>query len=180
MIVGYTFGLPQVAVPEMDMGLRNDLGRTFYEMSRQVFPNKQGEGIGSAMRKRLMEIAQDDGFQRFATHQNDIFTEKALNDEVQLLYGFSRARVAFLRGALPGHGGPSQQYVIFDMAQKNVEKRTDDLGGIDIQNIDVAYKNGSVKIQFNDHVVRDALKHGFSGFTPVILNVTPVESPLLN
>ncbi len=53
-----------------------------------------------------------------------------------------------------------------------------DVGGIDIQNIDVMHKNGGTKIQFNDQAVRDVLKNGFSGFTPVIINITPVTSVL--
>lgn len=50
-------------------------------------------------------------------------------------------------------------------------------GGIDIQNIDVVHK-GSAKIKFNDQAIRDVLKNGFNGFTPVIINITPVASPL--
>ncbi|MBF0569222.1 MAG: hypothetical protein HQL18_00390 [Candidatus Omnitrophica bacterium] len=60
-----------------------------------------------------------------------------------------------------------------DAAQRYVN------GGIDIQNIDVAHKNGSAKIQFNDQAIRDVLKNGFNGFTPVIINITPVQSPLM-
>ena len=52
-------------------------------------------------------------------------------------------------------------------------------GGIDIQNIDVVHKNGSAKIQFNDQAVRDVLKGGFNGFTPIIINITPIQSPLM-
>jgi len=53
-----------------------------------------------------------------------------------------------------------------------------DVGGIDIQNIDVVHKNGSARIQFNEQAVRDVLKNGFAGFTPVIINITPIQSPL--
>ncbi|MBF0595650.1 MAG: radical SAM protein [Candidatus Omnitrophica bacterium] len=52
-------------------------------------------------------------------------------------------------------------------------------GGIDIQNIDVAHKNGSAKIRFNEDALRAVLQDGFNGFTPVIINITPVESPLM-
>jgi hypothetical protein len=60
-------------------------------------------------------------------------------------------------------------------------KTTDDKaqnGGIDIKNIDVA-KTGTARIQFNDQAVRDVLANGFNGFTPVILNITPVKDPLM-
>jgi len=50
-------------------------------------------------------------------------------------------------------------------------------GGIDIQNIDVTRKEGSFKIKFNDEAVGEVLKNGFSGFTPVIINITPIASP---
>ena len=52
-------------------------------------------------------------------------------------------------------------------------------GGINIRNIDMARKHGSAKIQFNDQAVRDVLKNGFNGFTPVIINMTPLGSPLM-
>ncbi len=52
-------------------------------------------------------------------------------------------------------------------------------GGIDIQNIDLTHKNGSASIQFNDDAIRAVLKDSFNGFTPVIINITPVESPLM-
>ncbi|MBF0330727.1 MAG: YvcK family protein [Candidatus Omnitrophica bacterium] len=51
-------------------------------------------------------------------------------------------------------------------------------GGIDIKNIDVK-KTGNVRIQFNDQAVRDVLANGFNGFTPVILNITPMKDPLM-
>ncbi|MBF0595426.1 MAG: hypothetical protein HQL22_10745 [Candidatus Omnitrophica bacterium] len=63
-----------------------------------------------------------------------------------------------------------------DKAQGSVVENT---GGVDIQNIDVVHKNGSAKIKFNDQVVRDVLKNGFNGFTPVVINMTPIESPLM-
>ncbi|MBF0330731.1 MAG: hypothetical protein HQL17_02250 [Candidatus Omnitrophica bacterium] len=50
-------------------------------------------------------------------------------------------------------------------------------GGIDIRNIDVN-KAGSARIQFNDQAVRDVLVHGFNGFTPVIIKITPAIDPL--
>jgi hypothetical protein len=53
------------------------------------------------------------------------------------------------------------------------------VGGIDIQNIDVSHKNGSSKIKFNDQALRDVLEHGFNGFTPVIIKITPIQSPLM-
>ncbi len=52
-------------------------------------------------------------------------------------------------------------------------------GGIDIQNIDLTHKNASARIQFNDDAIRAVFKNGFNGFTPVIINITPVASPLL-
>ncbi len=50
------------------------------------------------------------------------------------------------------------------------------LGGIDIKSVNVN-KKGSAKIQFDDQVVQDVLKNGFNGFTPVIINITPIQSP---
>ncbi len=52
-------------------------------------------------------------------------------------------------------------------------------GGIDIQGIDVGRKSGGVKIHFNDRAVRDVLRNGFNGFTPVIINIMPIQNPLM-
>jgi len=51
-------------------------------------------------------------------------------------------------------------------------------GGIDIRSIDVKHKEGSARIRFYDDAVRAVLKDDFSGFTPVIINITPIQSPL--
>jgi ADP-ribose pyrophosphatase YjhB (NUDIX family) len=52
-------------------------------------------------------------------------------------------------------------------------------GGIDIQNVDILHRDGSTRIKFNDQAVRAILENGFNGFTPVIINITPVQSPLM-
>jgi predicted dehydrogenase len=61
-----------------------------------------------------------------------------------------------------------------DTAMADVQKK----GGIDIQNIDVVRKNGIMKIQFNDQAVRNVLKNGFNGFTPIVINVISIQNPL--
>jgi hypothetical protein len=65
----------------------------------------------------------------------------------------------------------ASQDSIPDKAMKN-------LGGIDIQNIDVN-KTGNAKIQFNDDALKQVLSGGFDGFTPVFIKMTPVENPLM-
>ncbi len=50
-------------------------------------------------------------------------------------------------------------------------------GGVDIKDIYIIRKVDGVKLRFNDQVVRDVLKDNFSGFTPVIMNITPVLKP---
>ncbi|MBF0594974.1 MAG: HAD-IA family hydrolase [Candidatus Omnitrophica bacterium] len=98
----------------------------------------------------------------------------------------------------PGSGGAhlDQYLVIYSVSKEqasaareimSINKQGDedramlkkDVGGIDIQNIDVQHKSGSAGIKFNDEVVRAAIQNGFNGFTPVIINITPVESPLI-
>lgn len=70
-----------------------------------------------------------------------------------------------------------------DKAQNDVVKQSapdgQDLGGIDIQNIDITQKRGGAKIQFSDQALRDVLKNGFNGFKPVITDVMLVTSPLV-
>lgn len=53
------------------------------------------------------------------------------------------------------------------------------VGGIDIKDIDVRRKDGSTQTQFNSEAVRAVIENGFNGFTPVIINITPIESPLM-
>jgi hypothetical protein len=58
-IVGYTFGLPQKNIPGTRPVFSEgsttsvNLMRTFYVMSRQVLPEYQGRGIGTALRYKL-------------------------------------------------------------------------------------------------------------------------------
>jgi len=51
-------------------------------------------------------------------------------------------------------------------------------GGIDIKDIEVSKQNSGAGIRFDDQAVEKILQGGFDGFTPVIINITPVESPL--
>jgi hypothetical protein len=52
-------------------------------------------------------------------------------------------------------------------------------GGIDIKDISVIRKADGQEIKFDERAVREVLQNGFNGFTPVIINITPVASPLL-
>ena len=49
-------------------------------------------------------------------------------------------------------------------------------GGVNIQNIRVTQKKSGAKILLNDESLRAVLQNGFSGFTPVIMTITPVTS----
>jgi hypothetical protein len=51
-------------------------------------------------------------------------------------------------------------------------------GGIDIKKINID-KTGSTRIKLNDDAIRNVLQNGFNGFRPMILNVTPIQSPLI-
>ena len=52
-------------------------------------------------------------------------------------------------------------------------------GGIDIQDIGVEKKSAGARIQFNDAAMKAILEGGFDGFTPVFIQMTPIESPLM-
>jgi broad specificity phosphatase PhoE len=77
-----------------------------------------------------------------------------------------------------GHG-LSDWYPGPDFLTKVGDRQNLKDGGIDIQDIAFTHKVGSAKIQFNNDVLHSALKAGFNGFAPVILDVTPISSPLM-
>jgi hypothetical protein len=51
-------------------------------------------------------------------------------------------------------------------------------GGIDIRDIHVERKEAGQRTLFNDRAMWKVLEDGFSGFSPVIINIIPIESPL--
>ena len=75
---------------------------------------------------------------------------------------------------------PDSKKEYLDAPAEKAQARVLPTGGIDIQNIDVQRSqfSGSQKNRFNNNALRVLIKEGFSGFTPVIINITPMESPL--
>ena len=52
-------------------------------------------------------------------------------------------------------------------------------GGIDIKNIGVTRKDDVARITFDEAAVRQVLEGGFNGFTPVIIGIEPLPSPVV-
>jgi dTDP-4-dehydrorhamnose reductase len=50
-------------------------------------------------------------------------------------------------------------------------------GGIDLKSINVTRTNKLVTIQFDPAQLKELTQSGFEGFTPVIINITPIQSP---
>ncbi|MBF0571962.1 MAG: HAD hydrolase-like protein [Candidatus Omnitrophica bacterium] len=51
-------------------------------------------------------------------------------------------------------------------------------GGIDLNQINVKRKGKTVNVQFDPAQLNELMQGGFEGFTPVIINITPIQSPL--
>jgi hypothetical protein len=107
----------------------------------------------------------------------EILNQKALSDLERLRIARTDAKATFLANL--------KKHFLHELLTKRQEKDqtmlagSSDVGGIDIQNIDVKRTGAGAEIEFNDDAVRDILKNGFNGFTPVIINITPVVSPLV-
>ncbi|MBF0330722.1 MAG: ankyrin repeat domain-containing protein [Candidatus Omnitrophica bacterium] len=76
------------------------------------------------------------------------------------------------------HKGIRDLFLYLGVTGPNKASDKAQTGGIDIKNIDVK-KTGNARIQFDDQAVREVLVNGFNGFTPVILNITPMKDPLM-
>jgi hypothetical protein len=50
-------------------------------------------------------------------------------------------------------------------------------GGIDLNQINVLRNGKTVNVQFDPAQLNELVKGGFEGFTPVIINMTPIQSP---
>lgn len=53
-----------------------------------------------------------------------------------------------------------------------------DLGGIDLNQINVNREGKAVVVQFDPAQLNQLMQGGFEGFMPVIINITPIQSPL--
>ncbi|OGW97884.1 MAG: hypothetical protein A2Z81_04160, partial [Omnitrophica WOR_2 bacterium GWA2_45_18] len=67
------------------------------------------------------------------------------------------------------------------IAQKERLASTEDVGGIDMNSIDLNRQGAGAEIQFDPSVMSSILENGVEGFRPVIINFTPITSilPLL-
>ena len=75
-------------------------------------------------------------------------------------------------------GGALVHYVLYGTLPA-IEKLTDaDVGGIDMNNIDVNRQGGGVSIQFDPVEAQQFIDMGITGFAPVIINITPLPSVL--
>jgi hypothetical protein len=51
-------------------------------------------------------------------------------------------------------------------------------GGIDLNQINVNRSGKIINIQFDPSQLTEIIQGGFEGFTPVIINVTPIQNPM--
>jgi hypothetical protein len=70
-----------------------------------------------------------------------------------------------------------------DLAMVNqahpVVNRLAEKGGIDLNQINVKRNGKTVNVQFDQAQLHKLMQGGFEGFTPVIINITPISSPLV-
>ncbi len=64
------------------------------------------------------------------------------------------------------------------MQSRETTQKVENPGGIDLNQIHVDRKGQSINIQFDPAQFRQLLKDNFEGFTPTILEITPLQSPL--
>ena len=55
---------------------------------------------------------------------------------------------------------------------------SEDVGGIDMNNINVDRQGAGVDIHFDMEAIQPIIDMGIDGFTPVIINITPLNSVL--
>jgi len=71
-----------------------------------------------------------------------------------------------------------QIYREIGVGSSNRAMLTDEKGGIDLNQINVHRTGKTVNVQFDPAQLNDLMQGGFEGFTPVITNITPIQSPL--
>ncbi|NTV29379.1 MAG: hypothetical protein HGA80_04780 [Candidatus Omnitrophica bacterium] len=70
-------------------------------------------------------------------------------------------------------------FISYDSASIHKDLINKNLGGVDVKDIPISHKDGSARVRFNEEALRNVIEQGFNGFTPVIINITPFQSPLL-
>ncbi|MCX5666747.1 MAG: hypothetical protein NTY34_00310, partial [Candidatus Omnitrophica bacterium] len=133
-IVGYIFGIPQRFVPETDTdsrALNRNVMETFYEMACEVLPKYQhrGKDIKIALRHALRdkvraEHQEDWGYgptiynhDYIAMHQDDLFSDESLMEELDAEYGQGDELFELVRGLSPVRGANTpRQYVVIKLA----------------------------------------------------------------
>ena len=63
------------------------------------------------------------------------------------------------------------------LGQKSTVLKSQNLGGIDLNQINVNREGKAVVVQFDPAQLDQLMQGGFEGFTPVIINITPIQSP---
>ncbi|MBF0122176.1 MAG: 4-alpha-glucanotransferase [Candidatus Omnitrophica bacterium] len=74
---------------------------------------------------------------------------------------------------------PDSKREYLSSGQEKAQAIDTSTGGIDIQNINVTQSRSSdgEKIKFDSSALRELIQDGFNGFTPVIINITPIQNP---
>jgi len=87
---------------------------------------------------------------------------------VEYVEGQEPDKIVIKRGAPLDHA----------MQALKVAKNSQDLGGIDLNQINVNREGKAVVVQFDPAQLNELMRDGFEGFMPVIINITPIQSPL--
>ncbi len=146
-------------------------------------------GFGASLFGGLMSLAQESirAYSLISQDKIDAFFN-SVSAEMVIEKGTDPWGTPYIRywgDSGEGWGGLAEKYIRMPldgnnsaMQTKEDAKSSKDLGGIDINDFGVE-KKGSGKIRFNDAAMKAIFNGGFGGFTPVLINITPVQNPLM-
>ncbi len=75
------------------------------------------------------------------------------------------------------YGEESQLYEGNDQAMLNRSNKSQDLGGIDLNQININRTGKTIKVDFDPAQLDELLQGEFQGFSPVIIDIAPILSP---
>ncbi|MBF0522211.1 MAG: nucleoside monophosphate kinase [Candidatus Omnitrophica bacterium] len=107
-------------------------------------------------------------------HIDNNSTPEALKNQVDALAEKLRPIIAQKLKEVRPHSQP------VDLKNPDKAMSSDsNVGGIDLKNVDMKRKPASIQPLFNEKAVREVIQNGFTGFTPVIINIVPIQDPLM-
>ncbi|MBF0571216.1 MAG: tetratricopeptide repeat protein [Candidatus Omnitrophica bacterium] len=159
------------------------LGAMGYNNIASLFIQKGNFGESQAFEKAGRYLLK-----AFELDPQDVFVLRNLGYVYQRLGRLSAAEDAYVKSINIDGSDKQIHQNLAEVRQKLKETPSDramlrdvsksDVGGIDMNGINVKHQGSSADIKFDPVVVQDILKNGVDGFVPVIINLTPITSIL--